>query len=289
MISDHPGTPCKQCGYPASRINGRTLRESLAHRDLLRRADDRHWIQICPRCDRQDLFDAHQNVLPFLSHDGVMRTARHGTTEAEEVLSLAGFSFTRNALESGIALANREDGDPTSDWSTARVEVQARKYRQAPSPQSALELTDAICKWGRGHRVYGNLEKRHCHTLGQKMDRWMRAALATDTDEAAIASVSPSREDGLPEGLGVSFGSKHLRMLDPDRFAVLDSVLSQGLGYALNPKGYALFMHHLRNLHRRLSDSGWQHTLGRMESGLFILVGQAVRSESELSAYTSDA
>lgn len=190
---------CKHCSGPTSRINGRTLRQSPARGGLLKKADDKRWIQVCPTCERQDLFDDHRIALPFQSLDGVMRTVQDDATGAKGVLSMAGFSFTQHALGSAVALANREDDDAGSARSTAQIEAEAKQYRLTPSHQSALELSDAICEWGRGNRVFGNLHKRHGTTLGDKMNRWMRAALAADTDEAAIAPVSSTQEAGRPK------------------------------------------------------------------------------------------
>ena len=65
-------------------------------------------------------------------------------------------------------------------------------------------------------------------------------------------------------------------MLDPDRFAVLDEVLSDGLGFALNPKGYKLFMQLLQDFSKQ---NHIKHSLAELESGLFILVRQQVRSQ----------
>ena len=287
MTTDHPGSACKQCSRPTGGINGRTLRQSPARRGLLKKADDKHWFAVCPTCERKQLYDDQGIALPFLAADGAMRTVED--TSATALLTLAGFRFSQNALESGLRLANREDDQPQADTSTASVEARAQQYRKAPTAASALRLCIAVCNWGGGGRVLGNLHKRHRNSLGSRMDRWMQAALATDPDEAAIASASSTREAGLPEGLGVSFGSKHLRMLDPDRFAVLDSVLSEGLGYALNPKGYALFMRHLRDFHQHLVATGWPHSLARTESGLFVLVRQNVRADSEQAVTPSEA
>lgn len=66
-------------------------------------------------------------------------------------------------------------------------------------------------------------------------------------------------------------------------------MLSEGLGYALNPKGYALFMRHLRDFHKQLAASGWDHSLARTESGLFVLVRQNVRVESDRPVTQSEA
>ena len=287
MTADYPGSPCKQCSGPTSRINGRTWRQSPARRGLLKKADDRHWFAVCPTCERKQLYDDQGIALPFLAADGAMRTVKD--TSATALLTLAGFRFSQNALESGLRLANREDDQPQADTSTASVEARAQQYRKAPTAASALRLCIAVCNWGGGGRVLGTLKRHHAGHLGDVMHRWMQAALAAASDGEAIAQASPQRPAGLPHGLGISFGSKHLRMLDPDRFAVLDSVLSEGLGYALNPKGYALFMRHLRDFHQKLSASGWGHSLARTESGLFVLVRQNVRTDSEQAVTPSEA
>ncbi len=284
---NYDGPPLQAVLRPHRRDQRTHLRQSPARRGLLKKADEKHWFAVCPTCERKQLYDDQGIALPFLAADGAMRTVKD--TSATALLTLAGFRFSQNALESGLRLANREDDQPQAHTSTASVEARAQQYRQAPTAASALRLSVDVCNWGGGGRVLGNLHKRHRNSLGSRMDRWMQAALATDTDEAAIASASSTREAGLPEGLGVSFGSKHLRMLDPDRFAVLDSVLSEGLGYALNPKGYALFMRHLRDFHQKLSASGWGHSLARTESGLFVLVRQNVRVESDQPVTPSEA
>lgn len=263
------------------------MRLSPAYRGLLKRADDKQWVTVCPTCERTQLYDDQGVALPFLAADGAMRTVED--TSATALLTLADFRFSQSALESGLKLANRADDQPQANTSTSSVEARAQQYQQAPSAAIALDLCDAVCNWGGGGRVLGNLKRLHAKRLGGVMHRWMQAALAAASDEDAIAQASPQRPAGLPHGLGVSFGSKHLRMLDPDRFAVLDSVLSEGLGYALNPKGYALFMRHLRALHQQLSASGWGHSLARTESGLFMLVRQNVRTESDQPVIPSAA
>jgi len=260
-----------------AKINGRTLRLSPNYRAKLKRLHEKRWLDICPKCERQNLFDDQQVALPFCDWDDVMRTAND--PDSAFVLEIAGIPFTRQALQCGVILAGGEDDENSTSWSTQRVERLAEHYRQEPSPLAAASLAEAVCNWGRGGRVRGNLKKRHSHHLGHAMHAWMQAALHATSDEDAIAPASEKRPYGLPKGLAISFGSKHLRMLDPNRFAVLDAVLSEGLGYALNPKGYALFMRQFRDFHAKLSDSGWPYSLAQTESGLFMLVRQHVRSD----------
>lgn len=90
-------------------------------------------------------------------------------------------------------------------------------------------------------------------------------------DEDAIAKGAQIK------GLGVSFASKHLRMLDPERYAVLDDVLQQGLGIALNPRGYRLFLSALRAMAKEINQP---MRIANLEAALFILVRQDVRTKS---------
>nr|WP_298377551.1 hypothetical protein [uncultured Halomonas sp.] len=102
-------------------------------------------------------------------------------------------------------------------------------------------ICQAVCEWGKGFRVWGNLTRYYrLPDLSRALDDWLAIAAATDDAASAIAP-------GIAiKGLGVSFASKHLRMLNPQRYAVLDEVISEGLGFAKNPRGYALFIHCLQ-------------------------------------------
>lgn len=64
-------------------------------------------------------------------------------------------------------------------------------------------------------------------------------------------------------------------MIDPERFGVLDAVLEEGLGFALNPKGFAFFMKELRQLKEHIRFNG---SIAQLEMGLFVLVRQTVRA-----------
>ncbi|MNR55158.1 hypothetical protein D3C85_1754790 [compost metagenome] len=66
-------------------------------------------------------------------------------------------------------------------------------------------------------------------------------------------------------------------MLAPEKYAVLDDVLSEGLGFALNGKGYRLFLSSLRKFSVDHSISG---NLAELEAGIFLLVRQEVRSRT---------
>lgn len=75
------------------------------------------------------------------------------------------------------------------------------------------------------------------------------------------------------KGLGVSFASKHLRHLAPERFAVLDDVLTRGLGYAQNPAGFSLL---IQSLERLKIENSLTWRMADLEAGIFLLTRQLV-------------
>ncbi len=70
------------------------------------------------------------------------------------------------------------------------------------------------------------------------------------------------------KGLAVSFGSKHLKFLSPDHHVVLDSILSERLGYRRDPTGYSQwrsacyeFLKHVRQTgvpYPGIGNNGWR-------------------------------
>ena len=67
-------------------------------------------------------------------------------------------------------------------------------------------------------------------------------------------------------------------MLDPERYAVLDDMLQQGLGIALNPRGYRLFLSALRTLGKEIDQP---MRIANLEAALFLLVRQGVRAKTD--------
>lgn len=261
------------CAVKTARINGRTLKQALESTQANHRFGNfssTEWVDVCPKCDAYALGGEFTHPWPFLCHDGVMRTVADFDADRDEYISgnmeFAGFKFSESALESAIAICQLEDP------ATGSVEKVGSKIGKESSDAELLKFSELVCEWGRGQRVWANLQRHHKSDaeLAQAYGDWFRIAREASGEDAAI-------EPGINiKGLGVSFASKHLRMLDPDRFAVLDEVLSDGLGFALNPKGYKLFMQLLQDFSKQ---NHIKHSLAELESGLFILVRQQVRSQ----------
>ena len=263
-----------ECGTELVRINGRTIRSfaegTLGTQEAKRRFGKSavtDWVSICPNCDAYALGVDMKNPCAFLSVDGVMRTMADfdwgsSNTFKSEVLDFYGFKFSKSALYSSVNAF-------IEDEETRNAEVIGENLLKNSSPSMALAFSEAVVTWGRGSRVWGNLKRFHSDNLGEEIDRWVVSVVNAQNDEDAI------RVGVGIKGLGVSFASKHLRMLNPEKYAVLDEVLSNGLGIALNEKGYALFMRLLRDFKEKI---GFEYSLAFLEMGIFNLVRQQVRS-----------
>lgn len=265
------------CQTELARIHGRTLKQALAFtraKPTFGNIIATQWVDICPLCDAYALGMETNHPWPFLCADGVMRTAEDfdPTTRQPggEHLNFYGLGLTRSALDSAIKLAQQEfEG-------TRRLEEIGATFMTGNPAMTSLEFCQAVCTWGKGLRVWGNLTRHYrLPELERALDDWLAIAAATDDAASAIAP-------GVAiKGLRVSFASKHLRMLDPQRYAVLDEVISQGLGFAMNPAGYALFLRCLQEFRARQE---LPCNVATLESGLFYLIRQSVRARNEQPA-----
>lgn len=267
----------RKCGHPHARINGRTLKKNLETKSLphpFGKIDNKAWIEICPACHAQWLELGESHSLPFLDASGLMRTAVEELPIAPaEVVDFAGFRFTHAALLSAIELQAREFG-------THEMEALGARLPDELTDAQAADFSKQVCLWGGGARVWGKLMAKNDENPGSTLAAWLNAvkAGALDDEEAIAMGVDIS-------GLGVSFASKHLRMLQPERFAVLDEVLCDGFGFALNKKGFGFFLRELRRLSGELQVRfNYVCNLATLEAGLFMLVRQGVRARPEAEA-----
>ena len=263
-----------QCHNHHVKINGRTLKRALEIVKPNHRFKDfsvTEWVNACPVCDAYALGAELTSPSPFICADGVMRTIVDFDAATEyfssEIMDFCGFTFSRSALDSAIALCAMEDP------STLAVQEMGATIGRSRDSNRALQFSEKVCNWGRGQRVWANLTRRNPDDLGELLSEWFHYIDDAPTVEAVI-------ERGIEiDGLAVSFASKHLRMISPEKYAVLDEVLCSGLGFALNPKGYRFFLQSLSDF---LAEHRLAHNVAILESGLFMLVRQNVRSKKSL-------
>lgn len=260
---------CCHCARELVKINGRTLKAAI---DILKSAFEQkfnptEWVSVCPVCHCYTLGIDTTTPSPFLCGDGVMRVTtdfdHNEQLPSGEVLSFAGFKFTRAAFNASVTATG------IIDQTTKKVEQIGTDFLRSPSDEKAYEFSRRVCEWGRGQRVWGNLNRFHSpEELGAKIRAWLIEAHELPPGEAIVMGAAI-------KGLRVSFASKHLRLLCPSKFGVLDEVISEGFGLALNEAGYRLFHELLANFQQAHAAD---KTIAEIESGLFLIVRQVVRA-----------
>jgi len=249
-------------------INGRTLRLALEETGANHKLSpfgptDR--VVIDPHKDAYLLGAEFQNPFPFCTGNGVMATVLDMDLTTTQIYEFGLFQCTASAFESSLHWIQKEDS------TTQAVEALGRKVL-AGAWGECREFSREVCDWGGGERVWGNLN-RYCSpdALQVELHQWF-----SSVDVAGGKSSAIERGLGI-KGLSISFASKHLRLLEPDHYAVLDDVLSLGLGFALNQAGYYLFMHQLKRFKEKYVIP---HSLAKIESAIFGLVRQSVRGQA---------
>ncbi|BBE11147.1 hypothetical protein HH1059_20180 [Halorhodospira halochloris] len=201
---------------------------------------------------------------PFIRNDGLSMTIHdHELTPRENsynIIDLINIRFTERALKGAYTNLVYHEEAQQFEEKLSNLNVQRR--------EDALKFSEEVCRWGRGMRVWGRLNQHYSQSqLGEAISSWLSSVRNYDS------YIDPISQGVSIRGLGVSFASKHLRLLDPSRFAVLDSVLSEGLGYALTPQGYNLFMNDLVKIK---NDYLQEWRLCDIEASIFALVRQRV-------------
>lgn len=159
----------------------------------------------------------------------------------------------------GIAFARSDaESPPSKTEARKKVDLAALRFQQTPSQESISAYSLAVFQWGQGMRVYAKLHlpKWEHHTF-----KWLTQVQNLSVEQALVA--------GTYKGVGVSFLSKHLRLLDPNRFVTLDSVIEEKLGYARNTAGYMRFLSDLTQLKK---EHQLQCSVGDLEEAIYLAI-----------------
>jgi len=124
----------------------------------------------------------------------------------------------------------------------------------------------AVCAWGNYPRTAERvLEGNPFPEIRRRFDSAIAAlTLARPDLKLALREVRGIRY------LGLSFASKHLRLLRPDLCPVLDSILSERLAYPLNVAGYRRFADHCSKIARWLDGHRVRNPVPRDGGGWFV-------------------
>ena len=99
-------------------------------------------------------------------------------------------------------------------------------------PESASrDFVKAVCLWGGDPRRGGKVIRRNSpQEISSALRNAYLCSRGNELREALHAITALA-------GLAVSFGSKHLKFLDPNKHVVLDSIISERLGYTRDIEG----------------------------------------------------
>jgi hypothetical protein len=130
----------------------------------------------------------------------------------------------------------------SEDPLTNLVEEHAERYVSADFPtHETLLFVRLVCAWGGARpRNYVHIYEENCGDAFAVFTRQLQYAhdqSLLNNHADAIDAVSGFR------GVGISFGSKFLRFLCPDRAVVLDKNIRQRCGYDETNNDYAQFVH----------------------------------------------
>jgi hypothetical protein len=133
------------------------------------------------------------------------------------------------------------------------------------SDRQLREFMRSVCEWGGYPKT---ADKVLAGNPFSEIRRRFSNAMA------ALASKKPDYKFALREirslrFLGLSFASKHLRLLRPDVCPVLDSILSEQLAYPLNVAGYRRFSDDCLRLARWLNGCGVLNPIRRKDDKWF--------------------
>lgn len=140
------------------------------------------------------------------------------------------YSFTRSELEPHVSKGMEIE---LESLGSKLIQIRRPAYNQRFSKDARHFIERVVLDWGKGHRNWGRVKKGQA-ALSRKIHEII--PILTKESPAQLAR----QIDGCVSGLRLSYASKLLRMLFPQRFAVLDSMLEEALGIARNPSGYEL-------------------------------------------------
>lgn len=120
-------------------------------------------------------------------------------------------------------------------------------------PEHLEQFIRDVCKWGGYAGIGGKIIRNN--TPDNLKESFLSACEEMDkeTPDLYRAQECLGRLKGLRR---TSFNSKHLRLLRPDLFPVLDAILAKHLGYTLNWKGCESFAKDCRQAADALTNAG---------------------------------
>jgi hypothetical protein len=139
-----------------------------------------------------------------------------------------------------------------SDESTRSVEIYGQEFVSHKMPRDRLlGFMRMVFGWGGSRNIGNNFMRSNAGKLDCIRHQFLKSLqhLEAGQDKEAIKSLTALT------GLGVSYASKHLKFLSPDKAVVLDSLIERGLGYKQSANGYVEFVNQCRQWAKLLNNN----------------------------------
>lgn len=134
-----------------------------------------------------------------------------------------------------------------------------------------MPFVKRVCDWGNYSGVAGKVKRYNKRGKITQIFRDCNQLIRAGNAQAAIEKITEIK------GLGISFGSKHLKFLAPEHAVVLDSIISEHLGYPRTKEGYAEFLQdcfvlrdilNAKSIHPSATQAKWR--VSEVEMALFM-------------------
>jgi hypothetical protein len=139
---------------------------------------------------------------------------------------------------------------------TRELEIKGQKLKAAGLPENLLkDFIEAVHHWGGSfrnyHKVIGSARPIH----------FTNALKALDASSAQVERALSSLLE--INGLGISYGSKHLRFLRPDICPILDNIVWENFKYPWNARGYRLLQVDVMSAAKNLEENAIGNPMNR--------------------------
>jgi hypothetical protein len=139
---------------------------------------------------------------------------------------------------------------------TPEIERRAADLAKGNFGENDLQIfIRTVCSWGGYEGIAGRVFKYN--RIEQLAVIFRKAHQQAQNGEVveALQTLQQIRHLG-----SVSFASKHLKFLAPERAVVLDSIISKRLAYPMNPKGYQDFWNDCNTILQHIDAANLEYT-----------------------------
>ncbi len=139
---------------------------------------------------------------------------------------------------------------------TRELEVKAQNLVTARLPGTMLqEFIESVHRWSGSFRNYYKVIENARPT------HFINALKALNASPPLIERALSSLLEIY--GLGISYGSKHLRFLRPDLCPILDNIVWDKFKYSWDTRGYRLLQVDIMNIAKSLEENGIKNPMSR--------------------------